>query len=534
MGRTCFVLAVLLFGFVLGGQQVAYGFTPAGTPLSDADKGAVIAFGGKRWILLDPAERKLLLHQDDVAGKYFWGQSHRYEPVSDSYNALYRLLNTETDRDGKPTFYADLGEEKHWIEPRYWNVRSEEGDIVYGDGEVLASIGLLTKSEHEMYRYDPELNIGNAETFLLTPTDNGGLWRVFVEHGSARYEWLDAGMVQGLRSGYRPVVHLKDHLYVSGGLGTADDPHVLSELPMFMDPEVMTIQDVTVTVQFPQEATDRHYKIGVTDAVYYSGPFTVSDNGEFVVTYRIDSEWKEARGKISHIDRVPPFISGVADGVTYTAAVKPQSDDKDIQFVQLTRDGEPVPAFEWGSPIATDGQYQLTVVDLAGNVTSIDFQIEIADENRPSVLGAFIEGDGYGDLIVVIAMDREVSVNWDAMAQIEVRTVSGDPVEIEDFWSWGNNIFLYLSEEGLPPGEGAYLDLPGALVSADHLSNLPATDLLAEDTRIYRGEDGRIGIREIAAHVRKWQDVEYYVLDEYALEYFLYMIEPIHPVKVAP
>ncbi|MBB6215116.1 hypothetical protein HNQ80_001205 [Anaerosolibacter carboniphilus] len=84
-------------------------------------------------------------------------------------------------------------------------------------------------------------------------------------------------------------------------------------------------------------------------------------------------------------DKVAPVIEGVEDQGVYEEAVTPNSDDQDIDKVELTKDGEAVEGYALGTEINTNGEYVLTVVDKAGNTTVLNFTINIAASEQEGV-----------------------------------------------------------------------------------------------------------------------------------------------------
>ena len=81
-------------------------------------------------------------------------------------------------------------------------------------------------------------------------------------------------------------------------------------------------------------------------------------------------------------DKIPPKITGVQDGKTYTEKISPKAEDENLVEVILRRNGEIVKKYKNGDVINKNGQYTLTAKDKAGNTSSIRFTINIKDTNN--------------------------------------------------------------------------------------------------------------------------------------------------------
>lgn len=81
-------------------------------------------------------------------------------------------------------------------------------------------------------------------------------------------------------------------------------------------------------------------------------------------------------------DKIPPKITGVQDGKTYTEKISPKAEDENLIEVILRRNGEIVKNYKNGDVINKNGQYTLIAKDKAGNTTSIRFTINIKETNN--------------------------------------------------------------------------------------------------------------------------------------------------------
>ena len=74
------------------------------------------------------------------------------------------------------------------------------------------------------------------------------------------------------------------------------------------------------------------------------------------------------------LDKTAPKVEGVEDGIIYNQSVTPESSDDDIEKVELLRNGASI-NYNLGEQIIDAGKYTLTVTDVAGNETKIEFEI---------------------------------------------------------------------------------------------------------------------------------------------------------------
>ena len=78
---------------------------------------------------------------------------------------------------------------------------------------------------------------------------------------------------------------------------------------------------------------------------------------------------------------MPPMITGVEDGETYTTEVTPEAYDENLDKVTLEQDGKEVANYKNGDAISENGNYKLTATDKAGNFTTVSFTIRLSDED---------------------------------------------------------------------------------------------------------------------------------------------------------
>ena len=74
------------------------------------------------------------------------------------------------------------------------------------------------------------------------------------------------------------------------------------------------------------------------------------------------------------LDKVAPEVTGVENGKVYEAAVTPDSQDDDIDSVELLKNGKSI-TYQLGNEIKDEGKYTLIIKDAADNETRIEFEI---------------------------------------------------------------------------------------------------------------------------------------------------------------
>ena len=85
----------------------------------------------------------------------------------------------------------------------------------------------------------------------------------------------------------------------------------------------------------------------------------------------------EYTGEIYTIDTIPPLITGVENNQTYTSEVTPACSESGI-VVSLLKNGSEVSGYNF-EKISTNGDYTLSVTDSVGNVSTINFTVDIPE-----------------------------------------------------------------------------------------------------------------------------------------------------------
>ena len=92
-------------------------------------------------------------------------------------------------------------------------------------------------------------------------------------------------------------------------------------------------------------------------------------------------------------DKTPPTITGVEDGKTYKQSVTPKAEDENLKEVILIKDGKEVTNYKNGDTIESEGKYEITATDEAGNKTTIKFTIEKEDDSENNTTGGNTTGN---------------------------------------------------------------------------------------------------------------------------------------------
>ncbi len=112
----------------------------------------------------------------------------------------------------------------------------------------------------------------------------------------------------------------------------------------------------------------------------WAGPYTVvlTDKAGNTSTFKVV------------LDKDIPVIKGAEDGGYYNTPVTLTVEEKNIDNVVLTKDGNVVEGYTLGTEISEEGEYTLTVTDKVNNTVSITFTI---DKTKPEVKLYVVKGN---------------------------------------------------------------------------------------------------------------------------------------------
>ena len=102
--------------------------------------------------------------------------------------------------------------------------------------------------------------------------------------------------------------------------------------------------------------------------------YTFTQNGEFTFEYERRGQTCTMTATVSNIDKESPNISNVINGKIYLDTVKPIITDDNIQSVEVLFNNEVI-QYEIGMEFSTEGIYNITATDKAGNITKVEFYI---------------------------------------------------------------------------------------------------------------------------------------------------------------
>lgn len=121
---------------------------------------------------------------------------------------------------------------------------------------------------------------------------------------------------------------------------------------------------------------------------------------EYVKIKYTDGENITVKIKITNIDKESPEIKGVKEGEIYTSSVKPEIIDRNLENIELTKDGVII-EYNNKEIISEEGNYRIKATDVVGNVTVVNFMIkkELNIINivitKPPNKTSYIEGENF-------------------------------------------------------------------------------------------------------------------------------------------
>ena len=161
--------------------------------------------------------------------------------------------------------------------------------------------------------------------------------------------------------------------------------------------------------------------------------YTFTKNGTFVFEYGNDYGFAETIvAKVSWIDKDAPVITGVEEGRVYLTAVTPLATDDHLNTVELIKNGNRISTYKNGDAISENGKYTITAKDNAGNVTTVNFEIDDGKEKlEVSFKGYTIETEGKTEYVVNIQPNTTIKTfkqNIQTNGTIEIYDASNKKV----------------------------------------------------------------------------------------------------------
>jgi hypothetical protein len=159
---------------------------------------------------------------------------------------------------------------------------------------------------------------------------------------------------------------------------------VITIAPYNLDP---TNKDITVN------ASTNEGSLNATSHIF-------TENGSFTfIATDLAGNVTEETVTITNIDKIPPVVIGVEDGMYYNSNRTPTFNEGTATL----NDGE----FTSGETISVEGNYTLIVTDDAGNVTTVNFTI---DKTPPVVIGV-TDGSYYKENLIITFNEGTATLN---------------------------------------------------------------------------------------------------------------------------
>lgn len=342
--------------------------------IKDLQAGSVIRFGGRDWIVLNPITGYLISNTSIGTHAFDPDKTNIFNP-GDGNNIGHYLNN-----DFYNTF---TNEEKAVIKTNNWSIGYDSNEYA---STVSAKISLISTSEYNIYKN--YMNINNQTQYLRTPfgfsnSPNTHVW--FMPNNNLSNEYYNATMKHNIF----PTMYIDSGMSVVNGDVNVNVPSQSSPV-LTIDNTSVTNKNLTVTIDFANEAVTKLYSINNGAWTTYTGPITITDNGTIKAKSlnSFGNSSHESSLVINNIDKLAPIISitNIANGDIFSTNITPNIQITDSNsFTQTMKLNGKVYG---GSPISSSGNYtlEITAEDIAGNKTSmaIDFKINKA----PTILDA--------------------------------------------------------------------------------------------------------------------------------------------------
>ena len=112
--------------------------------------------------------------------------------------------------------------------------------------------------------------------------------------------------------------------------------------------------------------------------------YVVKENGTYTVVIEDNASNRvEKSFTVSNIDKNLPIISGISNNEKYSSSIKPEIFDEEsgVDKIELKKDNVIIANYN-GEEITERGSYVLTVIDKAGNIAVVEFEINFDDVKK--------------------------------------------------------------------------------------------------------------------------------------------------------
>lgn len=144
-----------------------------------------------------------------------------------------------------------------------------------------------------------------------------------------------------------------------------------------------TVTNKSITIKVPKtEGIETSVKINNEEIDQEELTIEQEGNYKIETTYKNSAGEQEQSNVNAIIDKTNPVILGVSEAQTYKHSITPNILENNLAEIKLLCNGQVVENYQQGQEITAEGIYQLSVIDKAGNMTTVNFQIlEPTDED---------------------------------------------------------------------------------------------------------------------------------------------------------
>lgn len=287
---------------------------PAAAPvqLKETAAGSIISYGGRDWLLLDPAEGFVLAKNKEGGERQFDPDGTLQFDAEDANNIGY-WLNDETG--GYASSLEAEGANLAWITNHNWDIGPYDDESSLSASDI--KIALLGRLDWHQYQSLIEPYLATAafsnELFWLRNTagfSQTGLLLCLNDYISKRCDI--SALNPDYISNVRPVMHLNSDLHVASGDGSSGTPYVLTDRTN-ADASSLSVTSASIVADGVSFATVTVTLVGVFSPIEGHAVSLAKDAGSSTISP--ETAVTNAAG-----DAVFTVTNTKAETVTYTAA----------------------------------------------------------------------------------------------------------------------------------------------------------------------------------------------------------------------